>query len=114
MLLRCGIYVRQEHLHYDIQAEVNYTVINNCWSIRRTLVFVVILLHALITINFAVYWSYVRSAFIENGNSFWTVYLKLGDIDWAVSLELGIPACISTTVADLYIVCATLLGIHIS
>ncbi|SJK98365.1 uncharacterized protein ARMOST_01630 [Armillaria ostoyae] len=78
--------------------------INNCWSIRRTLVFVIILLHALITINFTVNWSYVHSAFIKNGNSFWTVYLKLGDTDRAVSLELGIPACISTIVADLYII----------
>ncbi len=93
---------------------MNYTVINKGWSIRRTLVFVIILLHALITINFTVNWSYVRSAFIKNGNSFWTVYLKLSCPDRAVSWEMGIPASISTILADLYMVCATLLGIHIN
>ncbi len=95
-------------------AKVNYTVINKYWSIRRTLVFIIILLYALITIDFAVNWSYVHSAFIENGNSFWTVYLKLNHPDRAVSWEMGIPASISTILADLYMVCVTLLGIHIN
>ncbi len=106
--------MRQDHLHCDIQAELNYTVINKCWLIRRILVFVIILLHALITINVAVNWAYVRSAFIENGQSFWTVYLKFNGPVQAFFWESGITATIGTILADLYIVCATLPGIHSS
>ncbi len=97
-----------------IQAEVNYTVINKYWSIRRTLVFVIILLHALMTIDFAANWSCVHSGFIENGQSFWTVYLKPEGMDRAFLLEASIPAIISTIIADIYIVCAILSEIHVS
>ncbi|PBK81496.1 hypothetical protein ARMGADRAFT_778577 [Armillaria gallica] len=36
-------------LHSDLQAEVNCTVINKLWPIRRALVLVIILLYILIT-----------------------------------------------------------------
>ncbi|PBK89800.1 hypothetical protein ARMGADRAFT_1167172 [Armillaria gallica] len=78
--------------------------INKCWSIRRTLVFVIILLHALITINVAVNWLYGCSVFIENRQSFRTVYLKPDSLDRAFFLESGITAIISTIVADIYII----------
>ncbi|PBK89795.1 hypothetical protein ARMGADRAFT_1014955 [Armillaria gallica] len=80
------------------------TFINKSWSIRRTLVFVIILLHALITVNFAVNWSYVHSAFIGNGQSFWTVYLKFNGPVQAFFWESGITATIGTILADLYII----------
>ncbi len=93
------------------QAETNGTVINKCRPIRRAMVLLVILLHALITISFAATWSFTRSAFIGNGKVFWAVYQKLSSTGQALSLEVGIPASISTVLADLYMVCATLLGI---
>ncbi len=75
------------------------------------MVFVIIFLYALITISFAANWSCVRSAFIENGTNFWTVTSMLSGTGQAVSLEAGITASISTILADLYMVCATLPGI---
>ncbi len=107
LLLRCGIYVGQEHFHYNIQSDVNGTVINKCWPIRRAMVIVIILLHALITINFSATWSYIHSAFIQNGQNFWTVYLKLNSADQAVTWEMGITASIGTILTDLYMVYST-------
>ncbi|PBK67578.1 hypothetical protein ARMSODRAFT_1020583 [Armillaria solidipes] len=79
--------------------------INKYWSIRRTVVFVIILLHALITIDFAVNWSYARSPFIENGQSFWTVYLKFSNgPGQAIFWEGGITATIGTILSDIYII----------
>ncbi|PBK59773.1 hypothetical protein ARMSODRAFT_1090596 [Armillaria solidipes] len=86
------------------QSQTEMAVINKCCRIRRALVVVIILLHALITISFAAEWSYVHSAFVENGKSFWTVYLKLTSPAQAVSLEAGIAASMSTILADLYII----------
>ncbi|PBK67627.1 hypothetical protein ARMSODRAFT_1020623 [Armillaria solidipes] len=78
--------------------------INKCWPIRRATVFVIILLHALITISFADKWTFIRSAFIENGQSFWTVWVQLNGPAQAVSWETGIAASISTILADLYMI----------
>ncbi|PBK79901.1 hypothetical protein ARMGADRAFT_1092677 [Armillaria gallica] len=85
---------------------------NKCWPIRRTMVFVIILLHVLITVNVANTWSYICSGFIENGKSFWTVNMKLNSAGQAVSLETGITASISTILADLYMIwcCWTVWG----
>ncbi len=104
----------QEHFDYDTQAEINGTGINKCWSIRQATVIVIILLHALITINFAANWSWAHFAFIENGQNYWTIYLILDGTD-AATWVMDITASISTILADLYMVCVIVLGIiHIS
>ncbi len=114
MLLRCGIYVSQESLHSNLQAEVNDTVINKCWPLRRALVVVIIFLYALTTITFATNWSSIRFAFVENGQNFWTVFYNLNGTD-AAFWGTSITASMSTILADLYMVCAIPLGIiHIS
>ncbi|SJK98317.1 uncharacterized protein ARMOST_01582 [Armillaria ostoyae] len=77
--------------------------INKCWPIRRALVVVIILLHALTSINFAAKWSYIRSSFIENG-SFWIVLLRLTSMAQAASLKQGIAASMSTILTDLYMI----------
>ncbi|PBL01653.1 hypothetical protein ARMGADRAFT_1071181 [Armillaria gallica] len=79
-------------------------ITNKCWQIRRVLAIVIILLHALTTIEFAADISYIRSAFIENGQNFWTVYLKLAGAGQAVFWESGISASLSTLLADLYMI----------
>ncbi len=89
-------------------------VISKCLRIRRALVVVIMLLHALITINFAVEWSYEHSAFIENGKSFWTTYSWLNGPSQSGYLVGGITASMSTILTDLYMVCVTLLGIHVN
>ncbi|PBK67626.1 hypothetical protein ARMSODRAFT_319538 [Armillaria solidipes] len=78
--------------------------INKCWPIRRAMVYVIILLHALITIGVAATWSSIHSAFIANGQSFWTVYLKLASASQAAYWEVGITASMSTILADLYVI----------
>ncbi|SJL18460.1 uncharacterized protein ARMOST_22049 [Armillaria ostoyae] len=78
--------------------------INKCWLIRRALVVVIILLYALITIDFAAAWSMLHSVFIENGQSFWTVYLKLDNEASAPFLVGGITSSMSTILTDLYII----------
>ncbi|KAK0443381.1 uncharacterized protein EV420DRAFT_1028707 [Desarmillaria tabescens] len=77
--------------------------LNKCRPYRRTLV-IVIILHVLITINFAAEWSFTRSGFIENRQSFWTVFWKINGPNQAISWEAGIPATISTILADSYII----------
>ncbi len=104
----------QECLHSDLQAEVNDTVINKRWPIRRALVVVIIFLHALTTITFATNWSSIRFAFVENGQNFWAVYSSL-DGTSAAFWGTTITAFMGTILADLYMVCVILLGIiHIS
>ncbi|KAK0192544.1 hypothetical protein F5146DRAFT_1040409 [Armillaria mellea] len=76
--------------------------INKCWPIRRAMVVFIIFLHALITISFAANWSYIHTAFIDNGKSFWTVYLTPSGV--AVSFETGIAASASTILADLFMI----------
>ncbi|PBK81514.1 hypothetical protein ARMGADRAFT_778905 [Armillaria gallica] len=79
--------------------------INKCWPIRRAMVVVVILLHALITVNFAAAWSIIRSGFIENGQNFWTVYLKLAsETHVTYYWEAGIAASMSTILTDLFMI----------
>ncbi|KAK0232293.1 hypothetical protein EDD85DRAFT_793135 [Armillaria nabsnona] len=78
--------------------------INKCWPIRQALVVVIILLHALITINVAGTWSWIYFAFIKNGQSFWTVYLNLGEGTPAIYWVTNITASISTILADLYMI----------
>ncbi len=85
-------------------------VSNQCWPIRRALVVVVVFLHALTTITFAAKWSFMRSAFVKNGQSFWTVFLHFNGPAQAAYWEMGIPASMSSILADSYMVCANPLG----
>ncbi|KAK0496102.1 hypothetical protein EDD18DRAFT_1353723 [Armillaria luteobubalina] len=77
--------------------------INKCRPTRRATTVIIILLHALITMSFAANWQYLYSAFIDNGSNFWTVFLKLTGAKEAVIWETGVPAFISTILADLYL-----------
>ncbi|PBK81510.1 hypothetical protein ARMGADRAFT_778819 [Armillaria gallica] len=90
-------------LHSDLQAEVDCTVINKLWPIRRALVLVIILLYILMTASFAVGWSSMHSAFIRNGQSFRTIYSKLNGMR-AFYLETGITASVSTSLTDSYMI----------
>ncbi|KAK0446410.1 uncharacterized protein EV420DRAFT_1648086 [Desarmillaria tabescens] len=78
--------------------------INKRWPIRRALVVIIILLYAFTTINFAVSWSLIYSAFIRNGQSFWTAFSKLNGVDQVAYWEMGIAASMSTLLADSYII----------
>ncbi|SJK98303.1 uncharacterized protein ARMOST_01568 [Armillaria ostoyae] len=83
-------------------------LINKCWQIRRALVVVIILLYALITISFAANWSFMPSAFIENGQNLWTVYLRLNNLNGSQTLSVylaaGIISSMSTIITDLYMI----------
>ncbi|KAK0496099.1 hypothetical protein EDD18DRAFT_1463255 [Armillaria luteobubalina] len=96
--LLCGIYTG------ILVVTLRNIFINTYWPIRRTLVFVIVLLHVLIILNFAFNWSHVRSAFIENGRSFRTIHSKFDGPVQAMFWERGLMATISTIVADIYII----------
>ncbi|KAK0483065.1 hypothetical protein EDD18DRAFT_753446 [Armillaria luteobubalina] len=78
--------------------------INKCRPRQRALVIIVILLHVLITVNIAANWAFTSSAFIQNGQSFWTVYSKLDGLNQAAYLETGIAASMGTILSDSYII----------
>ncbi|KAK0195991.1 hypothetical protein F5146DRAFT_1175821 [Armillaria mellea] len=86
--------------------------INKCWPKQRALVVIIILLYVLTTVNFAANWAFTCSAYIENGQSFWTVYSKLGGVNQAAYLETGIAASMATILSDSYIIwcCWTVWG----
>ncbi|SJK98314.1 uncharacterized protein ARMOST_01579 [Armillaria ostoyae] len=103
--LNCGmLYALLHGIYTGILAVTLWNIfINKLWPIRRALVVVIILLYVLITISFAVGWSSMHSAFIGNGQSFRTVYLKLNGMR-AFYLETGITASASTSLTDLYMI----------
>ncbi|KAK0454032.1 uncharacterized protein EV420DRAFT_1749593 [Desarmillaria tabescens] len=70
--------------------------INKCWPIRA-MVAVVILLYALVTID-------VAAAFIDYGQSFFPIFLKLNGNTEATFLVISIAASMSTVLADLYMI----------
>ncbi|SJL12938.1 uncharacterized protein ARMOST_16372 [Armillaria ostoyae] len=78
--------------------------INKCWPIRRALVVIIILLHALITITFAGNWSWIHLSFIKDGQNLWTVYWNLEHSTPAAYWVMAITASISTILADLYMI----------
>ncbi|KAK0184994.1 hypothetical protein F5146DRAFT_1144648 [Armillaria mellea] len=79
--------------------------VNKFWPIRRALVVILILLYALITIDYAVAWSDLSSTFVKNGQSFWTVYSKnLAVNEITMTVEMGIVSSMSTILADSYII----------
>ncbi|PBK67628.1 hypothetical protein ARMSODRAFT_959258 [Armillaria solidipes] len=68
------------------------------------MVVVIILLHALITISFSADWSDICSAFVENGQNLWTVYLKLTSPAQSVLMAGDIASSMSTVLTDLYMI----------
>ncbi len=68
------------------------------------MVVVIILLHALVTINFAATWSFTHSAFIDYGQNFLAVFSKLNGDTQATGLVMGIASSMSTILADLFMV----------
>ncbi|PBK98799.1 hypothetical protein ARMGADRAFT_1162066 [Armillaria gallica] len=91
-------------IYTGILAVTLWTIfINKCWPIRRAVVVIIILLHVLITINFAAHWSHLRSAFIKNGQNYGTIYLILESTD-ATTWVMSIAASISTILTDLYMI----------
>ncbi|KAK0187372.1 hypothetical protein F5146DRAFT_772001 [Armillaria mellea] len=89
-----------------------YIFISKRRSIRRALVAIVVLLYALITIGVVTGMSSTSSAFVKNGQSFWTVTSTLESVGRAVYLEGGVAAVLSTILADSYIIwcCWTVWG----
>ncbi|PBK79642.1 hypothetical protein ARMGADRAFT_1092943 [Armillaria gallica] len=113
--LNCGmLYALLHGVYTGILAVMLWNIfINKRWPLRRALVIVIIILYILITISFAVGWSSMHSAFIENGQSFQTVYLKLNGIR-AFYLETAITSSTSTGLTGLYMIwcCWVVWGWH--
>ncbi|KAK0238212.1 hypothetical protein EDD85DRAFT_573626 [Armillaria nabsnona] len=103
--LNCGmLYALLHGIYTGILAVTLWNIfINKLWPLRRALVLVIILLYILISVSFAVGWSSMHSAFIGNGQSFRTVYLKLNGMR-GFYMETGITASVSTSLTDLYMI----------
>ncbi|PBK60838.1 hypothetical protein ARMSODRAFT_1090023 [Armillaria solidipes] len=70
-------------------------------SIQQAMIAVLILLHVLTTIDFAINWSQISSAFVNNGQSFWTSYVFYDvTVSEIISLVGGIISTICTVLAD--------------
>ncbi|KAK0474982.1 hypothetical protein EDD18DRAFT_1470540 [Armillaria luteobubalina] len=78
--------------------------INKCWPIRQAMIILIVLLYALITITFAVNWLCVHSAFVKNGQSFWTVFLTLTTSMGLADILEGIASSMSTILTDSYMI----------
>ncbi|SJK98316.1 uncharacterized protein ARMOST_01581 [Armillaria ostoyae] len=102
--LNCGIlYALLHGIYTGILAVTLWNIfINKCWPIRRAMVVVIILLHALVTINFAATWSFTHSAFIDYGKTFLAVFSELNGDTQATVLVMGIASSMSTILADLF------------
>ncbi|PBK83558.1 hypothetical protein ARMGADRAFT_1037916 [Armillaria gallica] len=82
-------------------------VMNKSWSIRHTMIAILILLYMLTTVNFALHWSEISSTFINNGQSIWTRYIFYASSRRVIILLGGTASAICTILADstmLYIV----------
>ncbi|KAK0489586.1 hypothetical protein EDD18DRAFT_1110195 [Armillaria luteobubalina] len=99
------LYVLLHGMYTGILAVTLWNIfMNNCWQMRQALVVVIILLYGLTTIGFAAQWSWMHSALIDNGKSFWTAYSTLTYGSQAVMMLEGIASSMSTIITDLYII----------
>ena len=68
------------------------------------MVVAIVLLFIVTTINVGFNWSYISSAFIDNGQSFWSNYSFLVFSE-NIFLGMGITGAINTILADSIMVC---------
>ncbi|KAK0219237.1 hypothetical protein IW262DRAFT_1462885 [Armillaria fumosa] len=88
-------------VNYIIQTESNDTVVTSkSQHIGRVMTVIIILLHGVTTVNFAVNWSDIHSRFVDHRQSFWTKYLEASDPGIMITLGEGIMAAICTILAD--------------
>ncbi|KAK0496165.1 hypothetical protein EDD18DRAFT_233132 [Armillaria luteobubalina] len=102
---RLGLLLSHPSLHLGIYTGI---VAVTLWSIftresrsigRRVMVVIIVLLFIVTTINFGLNWSYISSAFIGNGQSFWSEYSVLVFSE-NLYLGMGITGAINTIFAD--------------
>ncbi|KAG7440314.1 uncharacterized protein BT62DRAFT_997811 [Guyanagaster necrorhizus] len=74
-----------------------------CGAARQFMLLMVVLLYILATLYMAFQWSFTRYAFIDQGQTFWSIFVGLQRVtDRAVTFRLvgGITGCVSTVIAD--------------
>ncbi|KAK0436963.1 uncharacterized protein EV420DRAFT_1671796 [Desarmillaria tabescens] len=78
-------------------------VTNKSRPIGRVMVIIIILLYVSTTIDAALVWLFVRSAFIDNGQSFFTAYRAITN-PGMIPGAMGTMGCISIVLADTAII----------
>ncbi|KAG7451925.1 uncharacterized protein BT62DRAFT_271728 [Guyanagaster necrorhizus] len=68
------------------------------------MIIVILLLYILTSIGFSFDWPFVHSAFIANGQNFWTIYLRLSDPKAKAVLSIGTTGILCTVLADSVII----------
>ncbi|KAG7441220.1 uncharacterized protein BT62DRAFT_923445 [Guyanagaster necrorhizus] len=74
-----------------------------CAATRKFMLLMVMVLYVLATVYMGVLWSFTRYAFIDDGQTFWSIFVGLQSVtDRAVTFRLvgGITKCTSTVIAD--------------
>ncbi|KAK0192571.1 hypothetical protein F5146DRAFT_1120390 [Armillaria mellea] len=107
------LYALLHGIYTGIFAVTLWNIFNNkSRPMQRAIVVVITVLYALITISVVTDWSYFSSAFIDNGQSFWTIFLYISASKPATTWVINITASISTIIADSYIIwcCWTVWG----
>ncbi|KAK0192551.1 hypothetical protein F5146DRAFT_507560 [Armillaria mellea] len=102
---RLGLLLSHPSLHLGIYTGI---VAVTLWNIftrkartigRQVMVVAIVLLFIVTTINVGFNWSYISSAFIDNGQSFWSNYSFLVFSE-NIFLGMGITGAINTILAD--------------
>ncbi|KAK0488301.1 hypothetical protein EDD18DRAFT_1420172 [Armillaria luteobubalina] len=88
-------------VYYFTQTESNDIVVTSkSRHIGRVMIVIIILLHGVTMVNFAVEWSEIHFRYVNRGQSFWTEYLETSDPGTMMTLGEGIMAAICTILAD--------------
>ncbi len=122
-LYLCLITVVHRHLHWNsccfvgeydlwgdyvnsvLQAELNDTVMDKSRPTGRAMVVIIILLYVATTIAFAFSWSYIRSMFVDHGQSFWTKYMLYQNPGAGITIGAVTAGAFCTVLADSTMVC---------
>lgn len=107
--LRSGISVSCLLISFGAEIDMNGTVMNKSRPIGRVMIAVIILLYIVTTVSTALIWFFVRDAFVNSGQNFFTVYEAL-TTPGIIPGVMGTTGCICSILADTTIVGVTLLG----
>ncbi|PBK63216.1 hypothetical protein ARMSODRAFT_963452 [Armillaria solidipes] len=85
-------------LSYFFNTEISRADTKKCKPIGRAMIVVIMILHVMATIDFALYWSYIRLIYVKHGQTFVDEYLAYLDSNLAILMD--ITGIVSTICAD--------------
>ncbi|KAK0479639.1 hypothetical protein IW261DRAFT_1593621 [Armillaria novae-zelandiae] len=100
--LNAGILISLLHGIYTgiVAVTLGNIFTNKSRSIGRIMIIVITLLYIVATMNFVLNWLYIRSIFVEHGQSLRTRYLAQCIPSFESTIEMGVTGVICTILAD--------------